>query len=195
MKSSGTGAKLKAWFDTAMDWIFEFGPIGMITDIIKGFTSDEGFAGVFKRKFEKFQGVFLSIIDFVIDIWNGFLAWAADKASWIPGAGKLLEGMALDRPANTPKALEQSSAKYYTDHEARKLGMQVTQTDQLKNSIDQGTKATKDMGNKTDGALQAITTIAQRENNAGVGPSETQQIPDELDNWILDVKNYGGEMD
>jgi hypothetical protein len=195
IKSKGTGAKLVKWFDTMMDYLLEFGPIGIITDIIKGFTSDEGFAGVFKRKFEKFQGVFLSIIDFVIDIWNGFLAWAAEKASWIPGAQGLLEGMALDRPINSPKALKQSSLKYYQEHEMRKLGLQGKEADELKDSVEEGTKATKDMGNKTEGAMQAITTIAQRESNAGVGSVETQQIPDELDNYIMNVKNYGGDFD
>ena len=137
IKSSGTGAKLVKWFDTAMDWMFEFGPIGIITDLIKGFTSDEGFAGVAQRKYEKFKDTFLTIFDFIINLWNGFLDWAIGKAREynIPFVEGIAEGLKMDRPANSPQALEESSAKFYTDHEKRKLGMQSDQQSDIKKAI------------------------------------------------------------
>ena len=194
IESSGTGDKLKKWADTIFELILEFGPFGVISDIIKGFTSDEGFTGVFQRKMDKFQGIFLTIIDFVIDIWNGFLQWAAEKASWIPGASGLIEKMQLDRPERSPKALEQDAAKYYTDHEAKKLGMQKDQADEVTEAVNEGTQATKDAARRTEGAATAI--INSQNNQGGGGGSEAprEQIPDEVDNWGMTMFNYGGGM-
>lgn len=196
IESSGTGDKLKKWFDTAMSWIFEFGPIGLITDIIKGFTSEGGFKQVFQDKMDRLKEPLFAIIDFVANIWNAFLEWAIGKAQGIPWVGgkvaEWADNMKLDTPKR-PVTVEKDVIDKAQKVEQKKKEAQKEQADGLQKAVEEQTEATKANNKQTDGAVQAMTALSQ--NNAGGGSIEQKQIPDEIDNYVMAVKAYGGDFD
>ena len=122
----------------------------------------------------------------------------ADKAHSLPFVGKHvaagLEKLIVEKPSK-PIVTDLGAMALVSSHESKKTSIQAKQSDDLKKSVDEGTKATKDSTTKSEGALTAITAIGNRDQGKGVGSVEGQQIPDELDNYVMNVKNYGGDFD
>lgn len=195
IESTGTGDKLKKWFDDIMGFMFEWGPIGIITDIIKGFTDEGGFKAAFQDKADKLQNVFLTIMDFVGGVWNSFLDWVSQKVQDIPWVGDDLANITegLKAEPKKPVVIKKDIPKLVSAHEKRKIEMQQEQSDQVKKAIDETTKATKDNAAKTNDVIQGMSLVSSH--GGGGGSVEQKQIPDELDNQVLSVKNYSGDMD
>lgn len=195
IESSGTGDKLKQWFDDLMGFIFEWGPIGIISDLIKGFTTGD-MAGAFSDKIEKIKNIFGTILDLVANVWNSFLEWAIQKAEGIPWVGgkvaEWADNMKLDTPKR-PIPVEKDVLDKAQKVEQKKNENQKDQADNLQKAVEEQTEATKANNRQTDGAVQAMTALSQ--NNAGGGSVEQKQIPDEIDNYVMAVKAYGGDFD
>jgi hypothetical protein len=191
VESEGTGAKLVKWFDDLMGFIFEWGPIGIISDLIKGFTTGD-FAGAFSDKIDKIKGIFGNILDLVENVWNSFLEWAIQKAEGIPWVGgkvaEWVEGMRMDTPKK-PVPVEKNLPKLVSAHENKKVELQKQQNEELKQAVKEGTEATKASRQQTEGAVQAMTAISQ---GGGGGSIEQRQIPDEVDNYPMLMKCHNG---
>lgn len=195
VESEGTGAKLKQWFDDLMSFIFEWGPIGIISDLIKGFTTGD-MAGAFSDKIEKIKNIFGTILDLVANVWNSFLEWAIQKAEGIPWVGgkvaEWVDAMKMERPKK-PVVVEKDLPKLVSAHENKKIEMQKEQTEGLKKAVEEGTEATKASKQQTEGAVQAMTALAQGGGNGG--GVEQKQIPDEVDNYPMLMKCHNGGAD
>lgn len=164
-ETTGTADKLKKWFDDLMDWMLNFGPIGIITDIIKGFQTGD---------------------------WIGFIQKRIESTfGWIPGMSEWINSLMMKE---TPKTnLEQPSVvDTHLFNERQKIGLENIRQLRLKKAVDDNTKQTKKSALDTK---NTITNLQNQNNNSGGGTVDTQQIPDELDSTIIAVKNYGGDFD
>jgi len=195
VESEGTGAKLKQWFDDLMGFIFEWGPIGIISDLIKGFTTGD-MTGAFSDKIEKIKNIFGTILDLVANVWNSFLEWAIQKAEGIPWVGgkvaEWVDAMKMERPKK-PVVVEKDLPKLISAHENKKIEMEKEQTEGIKKAVEEGTEATKQSKQANEGAVQAMTALAGGGGSGGT--IEQKQIPDEVDNYPMLMKCHNGGAD
>jgi hypothetical protein len=194
VESTGTGDKLKKWFDDFMGFIFEWGPIGIISDIIAGFTSEGGFSEAFAPKIEKIKSIMGSILDIFLDIWNGMVGWLQEKTKWLPSwlQPDWLEGLKADttKPQSAPS---NDLPKLVASHEAKKIEMQNDNAKQIKQAVDESTIANKQNSQRTGSAIAQMTNVV-----AGGGGGtivEQKQIPDEVDNYPMLMKCHNGGSD
>jgi hypothetical protein len=184
------------------------GTEGTFWEKIKG-----GFNGVMeglKGRFDKWgtslmqaiQPIIAGVVNFFLGFWNSAVQWIMDKVDWLPwfpGKGGVLD-MIGDLKAEEMKAVEktaQSPLDMANEYEKKRIDAKQKENKELKDSVKEGTKATEKAAKANEGTLNAVTTIASNQKQAagGGGGVDTQQIPDELDNYIMDVKNYGGDFD
>jgi hypothetical protein len=194
VESANTGEKLKKWFDSIMGFMFKWGPIGLITDIIKGFTSEGGFKGAFADKVKSLQEPLFYMIDFIAGIWNSFLDWAVEKVKNVPWLGDKVIEMSKSLRMDTierPSSIESNIDSKIRKNEAKKIEKEEENNKSLLSAIDNQTQATKATNKQTEGAVQAMTSLSTVNQGAG-GGGEQKQIPDEVDNWGITMFNYGG---
>jgi hypothetical protein len=218
----GIADKMMAWIHVAFDFLADFNPLAPLMDFIEGFMGTEGtfwekikggFNGVMeglKGRFDKWgtslmqaiQPIIAGVVNFFLGFWNSAVQWIMDKVDWLPwfpGKGGVLD-MIGDLKAEEMKAVEktaQSPLDMANEYEKKRIDAKQKENKELKDSVKEGTKATEKAAKANEGTLNAVTTIASNQKQAagGGGGVDTQQIPDELDNYIMDVKNYGGDFD
>jgi len=178
-----------------MGFIFEWGPIGIISDLIKGFTTGD-MTGAFSDKIEKIKNIFGTILDLVANVWNSFLEWAIQKAEGIPWVGgkvaEWVDAMKMERPKK-PVVVEKDLPKLISAHENKKIEMEKEQTEGIKKAVEEGTEATKQSKQANEGAVQAMTALAGGGGSGGT--IEQKQIPDEVDNYPMLMKCHNGGAD
>ena len=216
----GIADKMMAWIHVAFDFLADFNPFAPLMDFIEGFMGTDGtfwekikggFSGVLdglRGRFEKWvtplmeaiQPIIAGVINFFADFWNRAVEWIASIIpDWLPKKDALLGGlqsMQMDRIEPLKKTV-QSPLDMANEYEKKRIDARKKEEKELKDKVEEGTKATEKAAKANEGTLNAVTTIASNQKQAagGGGGIDTQQIPDELDNYIMDVKNYGGDFD
>ena len=192
IESEGTGAKLKQWFDDIMNFVLEFGPIGIITDVIKAFQTGD-WKGIFMKRLLKVNEIMLKIWDWFVGVWNGLFEWMVEKTKDIPVVGdivkNLAEKMSMQKPT-LPEPLPDTKLNTMQKGEEKKTEMQKEQTDKITEAVDRSTEASKNATKGTNAVLASMNNNQQ----GGGAVSEQKQIPDELDNNIINFNNYSGGL-
>lgn len=209
---------IMAWTHMLFDSMADLNPIAPIIDFIEKFMGTEGtFWQKIKEGFvyalaslqqriqkwqrpllEAIQPIIAGVINFFVDFWNQAVSWIASKIpSWMPKKDAILGGLTsvkMERIEPMKKTV-QSPLEMASEYEKKIIKDRKKESSDLKDKIEQGTKATEKAANASNAGTLAVTSIARQSGGSGGGGVETQQIPDELDNWIMDVKNYGGDFD
>jgi hypothetical protein len=142
---------------------------------------------------QKITDVFIFILNLQITLWNNILDLFINLADKIPD---WMGGSSLVEMAESMKAepvSRKSALDTYTDHQGKKLSDKNKQADDLKKSIDDSNETQK---KSTVANQNNLTTIAKSQNvNAPTNQMSPEQIKDEIDEYVLSVKNYNGDFD
>lgn len=182
----GTAEKVKGWIDL------------FINNIVPGFTSMFDTLGSFFNQatdilgpvVNKFIQAFEFFINLIKDLWNSMVDFFSG-----PKVKKVLDffGVSLPEKIEEPTP-ETSPVDAMRDLEKKKVKGQQEQNKNLKNSIDEQTAAVKESADRSEAAVQTVTAMVNQQDK-GMPGGEVKQIPDELDNFIMDIKNYSGDFD
>jgi hypothetical protein len=91
---------------------------------------------------------------------------------------------------NMPKV---DMADYTSAHERQKLERQNQKDEKLQSKIDESTQATKEVARAQQETSNALA-VSNNNNGGGSTIVESKQVPDELDNNLINIKNYSWEM-
>ena len=112
---------------------------------------------------------------------------------WLKGkVTDFVDRMKIDAPAPAIEPTE-NLPKKVGEMEKQKQELQTQNAQSLKKAVEDQTQATKESQAKTDGAINALTSVNSQ--GAGTGSVEQRQIPDEIDNYILAVKANAMDFD
>jgi hypothetical protein len=144
---------------------------------------------------EVIKPIVIGVHNFFVEFWNSVVEWMISKLpDWLPYKDKIAEGIkslamskiTVPETGASPIETVQSADKAKT--ESQKEGLK-----KLGDSIEGMAENVKESNKKTAGAINSIITNNQN-NQSGFGDGGQQQIPDEIDNGLVSISNYGGGM-
>jgi hypothetical protein len=184
----GVGDKMmkiikKGFFMILDGWTLIF---SLVKDSIKSLLSTQWV----KKILGVIGSILSNVYNFFIDLWNSAIKWISSKIAkfgWLgEGAAKGVSLMSLNR-IETPTS---SPVEAVAQTEKMKIENKKKGDKELTDALN--TLGDKVIGsNRRTGDLIAASVQGGSNVNSG-GGSDTQQIPDELDNTLVSVNNYGG---
>ncbi len=208
---------LKVWWDFLIDLILS--PWQALMDFFTGFLGADGtfwekvragFGNMIEGMSEKMKKwglplleaihpIIAGVANFFIEFWNSAVKWISSKVpDWLPGGDKIIKGLQstemakiepMEKTAKTP--LEMANENTAERVKAKQREEEKSQKKQDEMIEEQ--KKTRTESAKTQAAVNNV--IANSQQNNGGGGAEVQQIPDEIENYIMAVKNHGGDFD
>jgi hypothetical protein len=198
-----------------LDFILDFNPFAPIMDFFEGFFGTEGtfmeklkagmdnIIGNMGERINKWFGPLIDAISPFIagitgaisELWSSFVNWVKDKIpNWMPGKDEALNALAggggaignMETPVTTSSPIESVNKT-----EKAKIKNDVQAAKSMEDTVD----AIKEMEKNRKSDVTKNTIAAMSRNNQSGGGGDVKQIPDEIDNGLVSVKNYSGELD
>jgi hypothetical protein len=211
----GVGDKMMESLKTIFDFLTDFNPFAPIVDFIQGFFNTEGNIGDklaggagnalegmqerlnkwFSPLMEAITPFVSGIAGFVSELWSGFVNWAKDKIpDWLPGKESALNALAggggaiggIEPVTATNSPVEAAS---------KKETAKIENSNETARKMEESNQLLKEMQRNSKNDATRNTLNAMSNNNQGSQGGDTKQIPDEIDNNLVSVRNYSGELD
>jgi len=201
-----------------LDFILDFNPFAPIIDFFEGFFGTEG---TFMEKIKAGADNVIKNIGDRIDKWFGpILDSISSIVSGVAGTitnlwNKIFPGEDLPTPTGGGQlrvAVPDPFGKAERERRKQEIwdrgntlspidAVNKTESAKIKNnvqsakSMEQAVDAIKEMERNRKSDVTKNTLAAMSQNNQSGGGGDVKQIPDEIDNGLVSVKNYSGELD
>lgn len=213
IEAVNVGDQMMATFRKVFDFLLDFNPFAPIIDFIEGFANTEGGIGDklkggasnimenMSERIDKWFGplmdsispIIMGVSNFFIEFWNAAVEWIKSKIpDWMPGRDKIvsgLEGMTASK-METPTEIS-SPAETVSKTETKKIENDVQNAKKMEEAVG----AMKEMQKNSKNDATRNTLNAMSNTNQRTETGDVKQIPDEIDNNLVSVKNYSGELD